>query len=76
VPETKRLKTFAAQKERSLPKEPAATQQYEGGVPGLQVPSRNTGRGVHRRGKLKGRQACKHRETDKRATSLLARRGV
>ena len=32
------------------------TQYYEGGGPGLQVPSRNTGRGVHSCGKLKGRK--------------------
>lgn len=76
-PETRRLQTFAARKERSLHKEPVVTQQYDGGGPGLQVPSRNTGRGVHSCGKLKGRQACKRRETNKRTAShVLVRRGV
>ena len=70
MPETRQLQTFAAQKDRSLHKEPVATQQYEGGGPGLQVPSRNTGRGVHSCGKLKGLQACKRRETNKRAASF------
>ena len=70
MPETRQLQTFAAQKDRSLHKEPAATQYYEGGGPGLQVPSRNTGRGVNCCGKLKGRQACKRRETNKHTASF------
>jgi hypothetical protein len=54
VPETRRLQTSAARKGRSLLKETAVRRQYEGGGPGLHVPSRNTGRGVCGCGKLKG----------------------
>ena len=53
VPETRRLQTFAAQKGRILLKETAVKRQYEGGGPGLHVPSRNTGRGVYSYGKPK-----------------------
>src|SRR3989304_4942158 len=52
--ETRRLQTWAARKGRILPKETAVKRQYEGGGPGLHVPSRNTGRGVHSCGKPKG----------------------
>gem|GEM_PF-2075913 len=54
MPETRRLQTCAAQKDRIHPKETAVKRQYEGGGPGLHVPSRNTGRGVHSCGKPKG----------------------
>jgi len=54
VPETRRLQTCAAQKGRSLSKETIVRWQYEIKGPGLHVPSRNTGRGVHGCGKPKG----------------------
>ena len=52
--ETRRLQTCAAWKGRSLLKETIVRWKYEGGGPGLHVPSRNTGRGVHGCGKPKG----------------------
>ena len=54
MPETRRLQTCAARKDRSLPKETAVRRLYEEEGPGLHVPSRNTGRGVHGCGKPKG----------------------
>jgi hypothetical protein len=54
VLETRRLQTCAAWKDRSLLKETSVRWEYEGGGLGLHVPSRNTGRGVHGRGKPKG----------------------
>jgi hypothetical protein len=54
VPETRRLQTCAARKGRILPKETVVKRRYEGGGPGLHVPSRNTGRGVYSCGEPKG----------------------
>ena len=71
MPETRRLQTCAAQKDRSLPKETAVKRQYEGGGPGLHVPSRNTDRGAHNRGKPKGLKTRRQRETNMRATKLM-----
>jgi hypothetical protein len=72
VLETRRLQTCAAWKGRSLPKETAVRRKYEGGGPGLHVPSRNTGRGVHSRGKPKGPEARRRRETNMHTASLRA----
>jgi hypothetical protein len=69
VPETRRLKTCAAWKERFLSTEPVVRRQYEGGGLGLHAPSRNTGRGVHGCGELKV-NIRKQRETDRRAASF------
>ncbi len=68
--ETRRLQTCAAWKGRSLPKETIVRWKYEGGGLGLHVPSRNTGRGVHIRGKPKGTETRRHRETNMHAASL------
>jgi hypothetical protein len=70
VPETRRLQTCVARKGRSLLKETIVRWVYEGGGPGLHVPSINTGRGAHCCGKPKGLEACKRRETDMHATSF------
>ncbi len=72
MPETRRLQTCAARKGRSLLKETVVRRQYEGGGPGLHVPSRNTGRGVYGCGKPKGVEACRRRETNMRTASFRA----
>jgi hypothetical protein len=82
VSETRRLKTYAAWKDRSHSKETVAMRQYESGGLGLHVPSRNTGRGVHNHGKLKGhRPECIGKPTSAQPASAgearrLKRRGV
>ncbi len=70
MPETRRLQTCAARKGRSLLKEAIVRWRYEGGGPGLHVPSINTGRGAHYCGKPKGLETRRQRETDMHAASL------